>query len=121
MEHLVQPLLAFIAAHAPWAAAVMFVTAFGEGFRRPLVLARTFMHELAATATLPITIAPCCCQRMTPAESILLTVIARSETDPARANLLLADLLGVRTADALRASATALAAAFADAGRPIEG
>ena len=32
MEHLVQPTLAFIAAHAGWAFAVMFVTAFGELF-----------------------------------------------------------------------------------------
>ncbi|HYM73318.1 MAG TPA: DedA family protein [Stellaceae bacterium] len=32
MEDLVQPLLAFIAAHTGWAAAIMFVTAFGESF-----------------------------------------------------------------------------------------
>jgi membrane protein DedA with SNARE-associated domain len=32
MEHLVQPTLAFISAHAGWAFAVMFVTAFGESF-----------------------------------------------------------------------------------------
>ncbi len=32
MEHLVEPALAFISAHAGWAFAVMFVTAFGESF-----------------------------------------------------------------------------------------
>ncbi|HTV45051.1 MAG TPA: DedA family protein [Stellaceae bacterium] len=32
MEHLVQPTLAFIAAHAGWAFVVMFATAFGESF-----------------------------------------------------------------------------------------
>ena len=32
MEHLVQPTLVFISAHAGWAFAVMFVTAFGELF-----------------------------------------------------------------------------------------
>jgi membrane protein DedA with SNARE-associated domain len=32
MDDLVQPTLAFIAAHADWAAAIMFVTAFGESF-----------------------------------------------------------------------------------------
>jgi membrane protein DedA with SNARE-associated domain len=32
MDDIVQPALAFIAAHAHWAAAVMFVTAFGESF-----------------------------------------------------------------------------------------
>jgi len=32
MDAIVQPLLAFIAAHAHWAAAIMFITAFGESF-----------------------------------------------------------------------------------------
>ncbi len=32
MEDLVQPMLAFVAAHAEWAAVIMFVTAFGESF-----------------------------------------------------------------------------------------
>src|ERR1700690_1952740 len=32
MDDLVQPVLGFIAAHANWAAAIMFVTAFGESF-----------------------------------------------------------------------------------------
>jgi membrane protein DedA with SNARE-associated domain len=32
MDDIVQPMLAFIAAHAQWAAAVIFVTAFGESF-----------------------------------------------------------------------------------------
>jgi membrane protein DedA with SNARE-associated domain len=32
MEDWVQPTLAFVAAHAQWAAAIMFVTAFGESF-----------------------------------------------------------------------------------------
>ena len=32
MEHLVQPTLDIIAAHSGWAAAIMFITAFGESF-----------------------------------------------------------------------------------------
>jgi len=32
MEHLVQPTLDFVAVHSGWAAAVMFITAFGESF-----------------------------------------------------------------------------------------
>jgi membrane protein DedA with SNARE-associated domain len=32
MDSIVQPTLAFIAAHAHWAAAIMFITAFGESF-----------------------------------------------------------------------------------------
>ena len=92
---------------------------FGHGFRRPLTLLRAMMTDLAATATGPIRIAPCCCRRLTPAEHIVLTVLARAETAPDSARVLLADLLGVRRADGALASVTAVAQAFADAGRPI--
>lgn len=96
-----------------------FVGAFGEGFRRPLVLMRALMADLAATSDCPIAIAPCCCSRMTSAESALVTVLCRAETAPDSARLLLADLLGVRRIDGVLASAMAVAQAFADAGRPI--
>lgn len=98
-----------------------FVTAFGGGFRRPLVLARSFMAELAATATTTIAIAPCCCARMTWAEGALLTAISQAECRPDAARLLLADVMAERRADAIVASAAALSAAFADAGMPIGG
>lgn len=93
--------------------------AFHGDFRRPLILLRVLMNELAETAAGTITIAPCCCCRMTSAESALLTVIARVETQPDSAHLLLSDLLGSRRVDAVLASAAAVAASFADAGRPI--
>jgi hypothetical protein len=90
-------------------AANTFLSAFGAGFRRPLLLARAFMAELAATSTTTIPIAPCCCARMTWAE----------ERRPETARLLLADLMAQRRADAIVATAAALSAAFADAGLPI--
>ncbi|MEG3086478.1 DUF6628 family protein [Sphingomonas sp. PB4P5] len=96
-----------------------FVGGFGEGFRRPLILTRVFMAELAENATQPIAIAPCCCGRMTPAERALLTVLSRADTAPDIARLLLADLLGNRRVDGVLASACAVSQAFADAGRPI--
>ena len=96
-----------------------FVGGFGESFRRPLILMRVFMAELAETATLPIAIAPCCCARMTPAEQALVTVLARAGTAPDSARLLLADLLGSRRVEGVLASACAVSQAFADAGRPI--
>lgn len=92
---------------------------FGQGFRRPLVLLRAFMADLAATAEGTIAIAPCCCPRMTGAEAALVAVLARVEGQPEAAHLLLADLLGTRRVDGVLASAAAVAAAFADAGRPI--
>jgi hypothetical protein len=100
-------------------AANAMLNGFGESFRRPLVLMRALMAELATTANGPIAIAPCCCVRMTAAESAVLTALARAETAPDTAHLLLADLLGIRRADGVLASTTALAMAFADAGRPI--
>jgi hypothetical protein len=92
---------------------------FRQDFRRPLVLLRALMADLAATATGSIAIAPCCCPRMTGAEAALLTVLARVETQPRSAHVLLADLLGTRGVDGVLASAAAVAAAFADAGQPI--
>ncbi|MDQ0836390.1 DUF6628 family protein [Sphingomonas faeni] len=94
-------------------------TAFGQGFRRPLVLIRALMADLAGTSAATIAIAPCCCARMTPAESAMLSVLARVETAPETARYLMADLLGVRRIDGVLASAAAVAAAFADEGRPI--
>ena len=102
-------------------AAEAMLAGFGQQFRRPLVCARAFMADLSASATGPIAIASCCCRRMTAAEGALIGVLSRAEADPARAHLLLADLLGRRRADGVLASATAMALAFADEGRPIGG
>ncbi|WP_353205243.1 DUF6628 family protein [Sphingomonas sp.] len=101
------------------AAAALLLQAFGAGFRRPLVLLRAMMADLAHAATCPITIAPCCCLRMTGSETTVLTILARAETAPDSARLLLGDLIGVRRPDGVLASITLLAQAFADAGRPI--
>lgn len=104
--------------HDARAAHALF-TAFGEGFRRPLVLLRALMADLAGTAADTIAIAPCCCVRMTTAERALLTILARVETAPDSARFLLADLLGIRRVDGVLASAAAVAMAFADDGRPV--
>lgn len=100
-------------------AAHALFTAFGEGFRRPLTLARALMADMAASSTVPIAIAPCCCVRMTASEHMLLTILARVEYAPDCALLLMQDLLGHRLVDGVLASAAALAGAFADEGRPI--
>lgn len=95
------------------------LTAFGQGFRRPLVLLRALMTDLAGTAADTIAIAPCCCPRVTTAERTLLTILARVELTPEASRLLLADLLAVRRVEPVLASAAAVATAFADEGRPI--
>jgi hypothetical protein len=100
-------------------AAQALVQAFGQDFRRPLLLLRAMMADLAHMAACPISIAPCCCMRMTGSEATVLTIVARAEARPESAHLLLGDLIGVRRPDGVLASITALAQAFADAGRPI--
>ena len=100
-------------------AAHAMVTGFGQGFRRPLVLMRTLMAELASTARGTIAIAPCCCPRMTPAEAALLTVLSRVDATPEIARYLAADLLGVRRVENVLMAAAAVAAAFADGGEPL--
>jgi hypothetical protein len=92
---------------------------FGANFRRPLLLLRALMADMAATAVSQIAIAPCCCARMTHAEAALTTILSRVEVAPESARLLLADLLGSRRVDGVLASAAAVAMAFADEGRPI--
>lgn len=100
-------------------AAHALFTAFGEGFRRPLMLLRAMMADLAGTSAAPISIAPCCCARMTAAERALLTAVSRVELAPAVSRLLLRDLMGTQRVEGVLASAAAVAAAFADEGRPL--
>lgn len=100
------------------AAHAMF-TMFGEAFRRPLTLMRGLMADMAAHAAAAISIAPCCCARMTASEQVLLAILARVEIRPDSARLLMQDLLGQRHVDGVLASAAAVATAFADEGRPV--
>ena len=100
-------------------AAHAFVIAFGKGFRRPLNLARSMMADIAATSTMSISIASCCCPRVTASEQALLTIIARVEHDRKSALSLMADLLGHDRIDGVLASVAAVATAFADEGRPV--
>jgi hypothetical protein len=100
-------------------AANAFVTAFGKGFQRPLVLLRALMADMARAAAGPITIAPWCCPRVTRSELALLDVLGRVRDNPGTAELLLKDLLGVRDSSGILATAHALANAFADMGLPL--
>lgn len=101
-------------------AAHAFVTAFGRGFQRPLVLLRALMVEMSAASAGPIQIAPWCCPRMTRAEATLLEVIGRARTNQIAAAVLLADLLGVRDATGVAVTAEALSLAFADLALPLD-
>lgn len=102
-------------------AAHAFVTAFGRGFQRPLVLLRALMAEMSAASARPVQIAPWCCPRMTAAEAALLSALGRVRTNPQAASLLLGDLLGLRDPGGIVATTHALSNAFADMGLPLPG
>ena len=101
-------------------AANMMIGAFGLSFRRPLVLLRALMAELARASHQPITIAPSCACRMTTCESMLLGALARAIEKPRLAHDIFCRLCGIGEAVGVLSSAQALAQAFADLGKPIE-
>ena len=92
---------------------------FGSKYRQPYLLIQALMVDLSRHCRLSLTIAPCCCRRMTTDEAQLLTVFVTEEIDPARAYLLLSDLTGNRECHALLASIGAVKNAFADLGMPL--
>jgi hypothetical protein len=62
-------------------AAWLMLDLFSTGFRRPLVLLRAFMLELAHAATGPIRVAPCCAPRMTTHEGWIMLALFASADD----------------------------------------
>jgi len=75
-------------------AAWLMLDCYSTGFRRPLVLLRAFMLELAHTAQAPIRFAPCCAPRMTRAEALILQVLHTAGADLQGAEQALVELTG---------------------------
>lgn len=100
-------------------AAHAMLTAFGRSYRRPLILLRAFAAELSRVSGRKLTIAPCCCARMTQSEATFVHAVAICIGDPRAAHDALAEMLGVRECVGALCSAQALAQAFADLGRPL--
>ena len=100
-------------------AANVFISAFGMAFRRPLLLLRALMAEVARASARQITVAPCCCGRVTGAEAEILAVVASARESARGAHVRLSWLLGVDECVGALTSAQAVAQAFADLGRPI--
>lgn len=101
-------------------AANALMGSFGMSYRRPLVLLRAYMAELARASQRQITIAPCCCPRMTQDEGRLLSVLAVANSNTPCARYHLGMLAG--TADVLPALSAAMALndSLADLGQPIK-
>jgi len=94
--------------------------AFGRSYRRPLVLMRAMMLELARVSSRKILVAPCCCARMTADEGRLMEATGMALRDPNAAYERLSTLLGNDHALGALTCLQAVAQAHADLGRPLQ-
>lgn len=92
---------------------------FGLNYRRPLVLLRALMLEMAAQSRRSIMIAPCCCPRMTEDEMRIMCVIGIAENNFADCHALMGILLDSSNCLGPVSSALALSAAMEDYGKAL--
>lgn len=102
-------------------AANAMLCGFGLGYRRPLILLRAFMHELATGSSRAIRIAPCCALRMTEDEAHMLGALAAACENSRNAAGHLASLTGRAINNPALSAAMAYNDALADMGRPMAG
>lgn len=91
----------------------------GLNYRRPLVILRALMLEVSRTSQRSISIAPCCCHRMTEDEGSLLNCIDLAVARPDAARVLMTRVTATFDCLAPVSAAQALNHAFADLGRPL--
>lgn len=100
-------------------AANLFMGTFGIGYRRPLMFLRVLMGEVSRVARQPITIAPCCCPRMTDGEAAFLFIIENSRSMPDQARSRIARMAATLNYLPVLSVAQALADALDDIGHPL--
>jgi hypothetical protein len=101
-------------------AANAMLGAFGRSYRRPLILMRAMMLELARVSSRKILVAPCCCARMTADEGLLMQAAGIALRDPNGAYEQVSGLLGNDHALGALTCLQAVAQAHADLGRPLD-
>ncbi|HEX7741354.1 MAG TPA: DUF6628 family protein [Sphingobium sp.] len=101
-------------------AANAMLGAFGRSYRRPLILMRAMMLELARSATRKIMVAPCCCARMTADEAMVMQAVGAALEDPHAAYEQVVTLLGNDDALGALTCLQAVAQAHGDLGRPLD-
>ncbi len=92
---------------------------FGMAYRRPLLFLRILLAEISRVAERQITIAPCCCTRMTEGEAMFLMIINSARDQPASARATLARMTGSLDCLPAISVAQALADALEDIGYPL--
>ncbi|MFZ2996216.1 DUF6628 family protein [Sphingobium sp.] len=101
-------------------AANAMLGAFGRSYRRPLVLMRAMMLELARASSRKILVAPCCCARMTSDEALMMQATSDALHDPTTAFEQVSQLLGNDHALGALTCLQAVAQAHHDLGRPLD-
>lgn len=92
---------------------------FGLNHKRVQMFLRVFMAELARSSSRTITMAPCCCRRMTAHEDALVRIITSAGDQPKAMHAELSALLGTPDARAPLAAAIGLSDVLTDLGRPL--
>jgi hypothetical protein len=92
---------------------------FGANYARPLVLLRAFMAEIVRVAQSKVTIAGCCCVRMSRDEAHLIASLSIAVQNRDGASILLSQCLGTGNTEGVLTCAEALANACADLGKPL--
>ncbi|CAM3221649.1 Carboxymuconolactone decarboxylase-like domain-containing protein [Sphingomonas antarctica] len=100
-------------------AANVLLGQFGLSYRRPLIILRALMLEVSSTSQRSISIAPCCCRRMTADEALLLGSVESATGRPDLACRLMAELTATLDCLAPVSAAQALGQAFEDMGRKV--
>jgi hypothetical protein len=100
-------------------AANAMLCSFGLSYRRPLMLLRAFMLELARASRRSITVAPCCAARMTLDEGRIMAALTQAGSDRACAMHHLREVTADADAHPALSAAMALFDAMSDLGRPL--
>ncbi|WP_299328145.1 DUF6628 family protein [Parasphingopyxis sp.] len=91
------------------------IAAYGMRYRKPLLLLRTMLIDVARNARANIVVTPCCSPRMTAHEHALLSAIG----DPENAATHLSSLIDGRGVPTTRATVAALGESLAALGQPL--
>lgn len=100
-------------------AALLAIEYFGIHFRRPLVLLRAFVTELAQSSERRITLAPCCAMRMTRDEGRIVGVLATAAAYPDCARYHLQQLTGSERIASPMSLAVAFSQTLTGLGHPL--
>ena len=101
-------------------AGLWLIEQFGPGFRRPLVLLRAFVVELAQASDRIISIAPCCAMAMTLDEARMMEALSAAGLHEQTAAAELRRLTARPDISAPLSIAAALNTCLAELGRPLK-